>query len=198
MHPLCCWAARLKLGAAASGTAAAGQLLSKVPSPRLPAQAWTLLLVGPFIDKLASNDWVFNYTFTQGATAGGQVGQQGGAACTGSSCLALRRWRPGSCSRPAHTAQPAAPTAAPPCPLLCPRRGSDDAGVVHAGGAGQRLAVHVPGPLLRSLLPGALPPFPLWPPCVASLPRLLRAEMLGGVQAPAAACIACWACRLTL
>ncbi|KAI7840628.1 hypothetical protein COHA_005650 [Chlorella ohadii] len=32
-----------------------------------PAQAWTLLLVGPFIDKLASSDWVFNYTFTQGA-----------------------------------------------------------------------------------------------------------------------------------
>lgn len=82
--PRCCWAARLKPDAASSGTAAAGQLLSKVPSAHSPAQAWTLLLVGPFIDKLASNDWVFNYTFTQGAAAGGQVGQRGGAACIGS------------------------------------------------------------------------------------------------------------------
>lgn len=39
------------------------------PLPRFP-QAWTLLLVGPFIDKLASNDWVFSYTFTQGAARG--------------------------------------------------------------------------------------------------------------------------------
>ncbi|PSC69736.1 UDP-galactose transporter 2 [Micractinium conductrix] len=29
-----------------------------------PAQAWTLLLVGPFIDKLVSADWVFAYRFT--------------------------------------------------------------------------------------------------------------------------------------
>lgn len=52
-------------------------------------QAWTLLLVGPFIDKLASSDWVFNYTFTQGAPPGGAgawgvallAGQQAGRVC---------------------------------------------------------------------------------------------------------------------
>lgn len=29
-------------------------------------QAWSLLLVGPFLDKLASADWVFSYSFTGG------------------------------------------------------------------------------------------------------------------------------------
>jgi solute carrier family 35 protein E3 len=31
-----------------------------------PAQAWTLMLVGPFIDKLVSQSWVFNYQWTSG------------------------------------------------------------------------------------------------------------------------------------
>ncbi|KAL4418890.1 hypothetical protein ABPG77_002633 [Micractinium sp. CCAP 211/92] len=29
-----------------------------------PAQAWTLLLVGPFLDKLVSSDWVFKYEWS--------------------------------------------------------------------------------------------------------------------------------------
>jgi hypothetical protein len=32
-----------------------------------PAQAWTLLAVGPIIDKVVSADWVFAYDFTSGA-----------------------------------------------------------------------------------------------------------------------------------
>lgn len=32
-----------------------------------PAQAWTLLLVGPFLDKLVSKDWVFTYNWTSAA-----------------------------------------------------------------------------------------------------------------------------------
>lgn len=33
-----------------------------------PAQAWTLLAVGPFVDKVVSGGWVFNYPLSQGAT----------------------------------------------------------------------------------------------------------------------------------
>jgi hypothetical protein len=29
-------------------------------------QAWSLLLVGPFLDKLVSADWVFKYHFHRG------------------------------------------------------------------------------------------------------------------------------------
>lgn len=32
-----------------------------------PAQAWTLLVVGPFVDKVVSGGWVFHYTLTHGA-----------------------------------------------------------------------------------------------------------------------------------
>lgn len=32
-----------------------------------PAQAWTLLLVGPFIDKMVSGEWVMRYSFSTGA-----------------------------------------------------------------------------------------------------------------------------------
>ncbi|EFN56685.1 hypothetical protein CHLNCDRAFT_16992, partial [Chlorella variabilis] len=32
-----------------------------------PAQAWTLLLVGPFIDKVVSLEWVFSYAWTTAA-----------------------------------------------------------------------------------------------------------------------------------
>ena len=38
-----------------------------------PPQAWSLLLVGPFIDKLASNEWVYSYSFTRGAAGQAQV-----------------------------------------------------------------------------------------------------------------------------
>lgn len=31
-----------------------------------PAQAWSLIITGPFIDKIVSSDWVFNYHFSQG------------------------------------------------------------------------------------------------------------------------------------
>eukprot|EP00887_Chlorella_sp_A99_P001053 scaffold14.g1053.t1 len=34
-----------------------------------PPQAWSLLLVGPFIDKLVSSEWVFNYHFTHWGAA---------------------------------------------------------------------------------------------------------------------------------
>lgn len=32
-----------------------------------PAQAWTLFLTGPFVDKLVSGSWVFDYAMTNGA-----------------------------------------------------------------------------------------------------------------------------------
>ena len=63
-----------------------GSRLDWGPRPPLPAspaapalcaaQAWTLLLVGPFIDKVVSLEWVFSYAWTTGGLAGG-LGDRG-------------------------------------------------------------------------------------------------------------------------
>ena len=63
-------------------------------TPPLP-QAWSLLLVGPFLDKLVTADWVFSYTFTAGgwvrggAVRGGAV-RCGAVRCDAPICSALK------------------------------------------------------------------------------------------------------------
>ena len=52
-----------------------------------PAQAWTLIAIGPLLDKMVTADWVFNYSFTTGKAgghglhAGRQAGRQAWVAC---------------------------------------------------------------------------------------------------------------------
>ena len=44
--------------------------MRSAPQPTLPArppQGWSLLLIGPFLDRYVADDWVFRYTWSTAA-----------------------------------------------------------------------------------------------------------------------------------